>query len=122
VTAFPAIVLEAFRAKKEVEVETSSERGTAHRVTIWIVVVDGVPYVRSVRGPKGRWFRELAARPGAIHVGQRRIPVRAGLVRDDLMNQRISHAFQAKYDRPSASVAAMVRPEVLATTARLEPA
>jgi len=120
---FPPIVLEAFRAKHEVTVETSSPRGEVHRVTIWIVVVGDVPYVRSVRGPNGRWFRELMRRgEGAIHIGPRRIAVRAKLVTDDAENARVSEAIQQKYERPVASVKAMIRDEVLATTARLEAA
>lgn len=120
---FPAIVLEAFRAKHEVEVETASAAGEVHRVIIWIVVVDEVPYVRSVRGPKGRWFRELMLKgEGAIHIGKRRIAVRAKKVTDAGENARVSEALQQKYVRPVASVKAMIREEVLATTARLEPA
>ena len=120
-TAFPTLVVQAFEARHEVDVETSSARGDVHRVTIWIVVVDEVPYVRSVRGPRGRWFRELLARAGAIHVGRRRIPVRASKVTDDALNERVSGALRAKYRTPKASVVAMTRPEVLATTARLDP-
>lgn len=122
-TVFPALELEAMRAKREVEIETTSARGETHRVVIWIVVSDGVPYVRSVRGAKGRWFRELLrTREGAVHVGSRRIPVRASRVNEAALNARISEAIQGKYDRPRASVLAMVRPEVLPTTARLDPA
>jgi len=108
--------------KREVDIETTSARGAVHRVVIWIVVVDGVPYVRSVRGPKGRWFREFLAKgEGAVHVGARRIPVRATRVTDPVETARVSEAIQEKYDRPRASVVAMVRDEVLATTARLDP-
>ncbi len=122
-TAFPALVLEAFRVKHEVEVETASVGGEVHRVLIWIVVVGDVPYVRSVRGAEGRWYRELLRTgEGAIHVGSRRIPVRATRVSDAAANDRVSEAIQQKYVRPVASVKAMVRDEVLATTARLEPA
>lgn len=120
---FPAIVLEALRAKHEVDIETVSPRGETHRVVIWIVVVDGVPYVRSVRGAKGRWFRELLrSGEGAVHVGARRIRVRAERVTDDDVNERVSAAIEEKYDRPRASVLAMIRDEVLPTTARLDPA
>ena len=120
---FPAIVLEAFRAKHEVEVETTSVAGEVHRVIIWIVVTGDVPYVRSVRGAKGRWFRELMRRgDGAIHIGPRRIPMRAKRVTDPAENARVSEAIEQKYVQPVESVRAMVRDEVLATTARLEPA
>ena len=121
-TAFPPLVLEAFRVKREVDIETASREGEAHRVVIWIVVSEDVPYVRSVRGAKGRWWRELMrAGTGAIHVGDRRIPVRATRVADPLENGKVSDAIQRKYERPVSSVKAMVRDEVLPTTARLEP-
>ena len=120
---FPPLVLEAFRVKHEVDIETTSAKGETHRVVIWIVVVDGVPYVRSVRAKKGRWFRELMRHgEGAVRVGKQRVPVRAVLVTDDGENAKVSEAIQAKYDRPRASVLAMIRPDVLPTTARLEPA
>jgi hypothetical protein len=123
VTAFPEIVLEAFRVKHEIEIETTSPEGKFHRVIIWVVVVDGAPFVRSVRGAKGRWFRELMREGvGAILIGRRRVPVRATKVTDEAANARVSDAIQDKYDRPRASVMAMIRPEVLATTARLDPA
>ena len=65
--AFAADVIKRFDETKIVEIETVSPKGTKHSVPIWIVVVDGVPYVRSVRGPKGRWYRELLANgEGAI--------------------------------------------------------
>lgn len=122
-SAFPEVILEALRAEHEVGIETTSPRGERHRVVIWIVVLDGVPYVRSVRGEKGRWFRELLrAGEGAVHVGRRRVPVRAARVGDAAVIARVSDAIQEKYDRPRASVLAMIRPEVLATTAGLEPA
>jgi hypothetical protein len=120
--SFPPLVLEAFRVKHEVDIETKSAKGETHRVIIWIVVVDGVPYVRSVRAAKGRWFRELMRHgEGAILVGRQRVPVRATLVAGADENVRVSDAIQNKYDRPRASVLAMIRPEVIPTTARLDP-
>ena len=120
---FPPVALEAFRVKHEVDIETTSAKGVVHRVVIWIVVVGGVPYVRSVRAQKGRWFRELMRHgEGAILVGRQRIPVRASLVGDAAENARVSEALEEKYVRPRASVLAMIRPDVLPTTARLDPA
>ena len=122
-SGFSEVVLEKLAETKEVDVETRSAEGKLHSVIIWIVVVEGVPYVRSYRGPKGRWFRELMARrSGAIKVGRVRYPVRPVLVTDEATNGRVSQAIRAKYKTSRASVAGMVRPEVLATTARLEPA
>lgn len=122
-SGFSEVALEKLDETKEVDVETRSADGKLHSVIIWIVVVGGVPYVRSVRGPRGRWFRELMARKeGAIKVGRGRYPVRPVLVKDEATNELVSQAIRTKYRTSKASVAAMVRPEVLATTARLEPA
>lgn len=122
-SGFSEVVLKKLAETKEVDVETRSVDGKLHRVIIWVVVVDGVPYVRSYRGPKGRWFRELLARKeGALMVGRVRYPVRPTLVKDEPTNERVSQAIRTKYKTSKASVAGMVRPEVLATTARLEPA
>jgi hypothetical protein len=66
---FPPAVLKSFDETKVVDIETRSAKGTKHLIPIWIMVVDGVPYVRSVRGPAGRWYRELlASGDGAIVV------------------------------------------------------
>ena len=76
--SFPAAVIESFDKTNTVEIETKSAKGTKHSVPIWIVVADGVPYVRSVRGPQGRWYKELLARgEGAIVARGKRTPVKA---------------------------------------------
>lgn len=122
-SGFSEVALKKIGETKEIDIETRSADGQLHSVIIWIVVVDGVPYVRSVRGPKGRWFRELMAREGgALKIGRVRYPVRPTLVQDEATNERVTQAIRSKYRSSVASVAAMVRPEVLATTARLEPA
>lgn len=122
-SGFSEVVLKKLDETKEVDIETRSADGKLHSVVIWIVVVAGVPYVRSVRGPKGRWFRELMARrEGALKVGRVRYPVRPTLVADEATNELVGQAIRTKYKTSEASVVAMVRPEVLATTARLEPA
>ncbi|MGH2499208.1 MAG: DUF2255 family protein [Candidatus Limnocylindria bacterium] len=108
---------------REVLTETRSARGRRHRVTIWVVVAGGKPYVASYRGPRGRWYRELLAAPrrsGALIVGRRRIACRAVRVRAARTRRAVSVAYARKYPR-SASLAAMRRADVLATTLRLEP-
>lgn len=121
-TAFPELILQRLDVAKEVEIETRSEADETHRVIIWIVVVDGAPYVRSVRGTKGRWYRELTRRgEGALHVGSRRVPVVAHHVRATATIDAVSAAFWRKYAK-SASLFSMLRLAVLDTTLRLAPA
>jgi hypothetical protein len=120
--AFAPDVLRRFDETKIVEIETVSPKGTKHSVPIWIVVVDGVPYVRSVRGPKGRWYRELLARgEGAIVAGGKRTAVKAKKDRTKAAIDGTSDALRQKYKTSGSSLASMLRADVLNTTVRLVP-
>jgi hypothetical protein len=119
--SFDPEVLELFDREMEVDIETSAPGLRPRRTTIWIVVADGVPYIRSVRGERGRWYREIRARPaGAIHVNGRRIPVRAIPADDAASVKTCSAALSSKYSA-DASTPDMLLPEVLDTTLRLQP-
>ena len=119
---FADLLLQRMDVAKEVNIETRSPEGKTHKVTIWIVVVDGVPYVRSVRGKRGRWYRELTARKeGALHVGSRKVPVRPVSVRAPETIDEVSAALWRKYAK-TASLFSMLRLATLDTTLRLEPA
>ena len=120
---FPPAVLKSFDETKVVEIETRSAKGTKHLIPIWIMVVDGVPYVRSVRGPAGRWYRELLARgDGAVVSGGKRVPVRATKDSSAEAIEAVSAALRKKYARSGQSLQSMLRPNVLDTTVRLDPA
>ena len=109
----------------EVRIETRRDADSpVHRVIIWVVVVEGEVYVRSVRGTKGRWYRELSSNPqGALHVGESRIPVRAAPATDETTVEAVSGAYRSKYEETlPGPTAAMVRPDVLQTTLKLSPA
>src|SRR5436305_1219076 len=96
------------------EIEIETQRGPdkpIHRVIIWIVVDSGHAYVRSVRGPTGRWYRELRANPsGALHLGAERIPIRAVSVDDPATIAQVDAAFQRKY-RTSRALPMILREE-----------
>ena len=120
--AFPPDVLELLDQAEEVHIETRSPRdGTLHRTIIWVVVEGDEVFVRSVRGPRGRWYRELLAEPAAaLIVRGRRLPVRAVEGADEGSVERTSAALRDKYgDGPSTR--AMLREDTLPTTLRLEP-
>lgn len=120
---FPADIVKRFDDTKVVEIETVSAKGTKHSVPIWIVVASGVPYVRSVRGSTGRWYRELLARgEGAIVAGGQRTKVKAKPDRTKAAIDGTSAALRRKYRTSAASLASMLRDDVLDTTVRLEPA
>ena len=110
---------------KEVWIETRrDEDAPEHRTIIWVVTVNGDVFVRSVRGEKDRRYREVSANPSAaLHAGDNRIPVRAVPVTDDPTVGAVSEAYRSKYGRTSpGSTRAMLQPETLPTTSKLEPA
>jgi len=78
--------------------------------------------VRSVRGARGRWYRELTEqKQGALHVGSRRVPVRPTAVRQPETIDEVSAAFWRKYAK-TASLFSILRLVTLETTTKLEPA
>jgi hypothetical protein len=121
--SFEAERLRRIDAAEEVQIETRLASGASRQTIIWIVVDGGRVYVRSVRGPNGKWYQRLSARPdGAIHVGGTKTPVRAVPVGDPGEIERVSEALRRKYASHGSSLANMLRPETLPTTLRLEPA
>jgi hypothetical protein len=121
---FAPDVLDLLKTVEEVQIEPRSP-DAKHRgpTTIWIVVVDDNAYVRSYRGPQGRWYRALLADPeGVLHVGPRQIPVRAVRVEDPQTIAKVSEAYRRKYERSWPNETDdMLRDEVVPTTLRLEP-
>ena len=122
---FASDTLKTWDQTPEIQIETSKSDGApVHRTTIWIVVDGDQAYVRSVRGPAGRWYRELVANPtGAVHAGGRSVAVRASAATDSETVARVSDAINRKYlERWPGPTAAMLRPDTLPTTLRLKPA
>jgi len=105
---------------REVRVETFSTSGSVKTI-IWIAVVDGTVYVRSVRGDEGHWYQRALANPLlAIHVGDQRIEFRAVHVSDPDEIVAVSNALRDKYPA-GGSLDRMTRAGVLDNTLRLEP-
>lgn len=117
---FDKAAVEWLRTNKEMTIRTAKHPDTA--VIIWVVVAaDDSVYVRSVKGTKGRWYRDLVSDGRAtLQVMGRSIAVQTTSAADDASVASASDAFLAKYRR-SAHVGSMVRAEVLATTLRVEP-
>jgi hypothetical protein len=113
----------AFLAEtEEIVIETARPGGPPHRTPIWIVVDGDDAFVRSVRGPRGRWYGEAVGDPAVtIHVGDRALPARALPATDASSVQRASDAYARKYGEDPA-MPSMLKPEILDTTLRLEPA
>ena len=119
-TNFDGDTLRQLREVQEVAIRT--ERHPKSAVVIWVVVADGEVFVRSWRGAKGRWYRDLATGGAAAleFGGGRKLAVQALPAGDDDAFARVSHEFLRKYQR-SSHASEMVRPETLPTTLRLEP-
>ena len=114
-------LLDLLTRSREVTIETARMSGEPRRTVIWVVVVDGDAYVRSVRGPRGAWFRELTRRgAGALRVAGRSLGVRAEAATDEATVESVSAAFISKYGT-GASTVSMLQPDTLPTTIRLLP-
>ena len=120
--SFAADDLARLRAAEEVDIETQAPDGPVPRTTIWLVVDGADVFVRSVRGPSGRWFREATANPAvAVHVDGRRLPATAIPATDPDSIERTTRAVREKYVG-IAGFEAMQNPAIFDSTLRLEPA
>jgi hypothetical protein len=113
---------EAIDTAHEVDIETSAgDDSPVHRTTIWAVVEGGDVFVRSLRGTRGRWYRELMATgDGVVHVDGESYPVRAVQAADADSIERTSEGLRRKYGE-SRSLDSMLADDTLETTVRLEP-
>jgi hypothetical protein len=119
--SFPKATLALLDRTGEVDIETRSPKGSVHVVPIWVVVDGDDVFIRTYRGPKSRWYRELMAGAGALLVNGKRVPVHAIPAADSASVKRASDGYRKKY-RKGGSLDSMLVPEVLPTTLRLEPA
>ena len=122
---WPPELLALLRDLKEVDIETTADdAGKTHRAIIWVVVDEGEVFIRSWKGERGRWYREIRERPDAfLHAAGQSVSVHAEPAIDSESIRRVSDALQAKYGRGSPeSTAGMLLPATLPTTLRLLPA
>jgi len=116
---FDADTLCALRDVKEIAIRTEKHPKSA--VVIWVVAADDEVFVRSVRGGKGRWYRDLATGGTAtLEFAGRRLEVQALPASDADSIARVSREYLRKY-QPSPYAQSMLRDDVLPTTLRLEP-
>jgi hypothetical protein len=112
---------------EEVQMQVTGQDGSVTSRPIWIVVEDGLPYVRSYLGRQGKWWRRVRRhRRGVLRVGHTRVPFAAKpLTARELegeLNRRVSEAYRAKYGRRWPEyVLTLLSKEADGTTLRLEP-
>jgi len=82
----------------------------AERVTpIWSVVADGQPYLRSVDGSEGWWYRRAVARGWvAFEIDGERVEASVEEVEDAATLSAVDEAYRAKYGRFGSSLDAML--------------
>jgi hypothetical protein len=114
---FDQAIVRQLEAADEIRIITSAPKTTSkHQATIWVVVVRGEPFVRSFRGAKGCWYRDIMANPLAdLKVNGNTLRAKGVAVSDQGLVDEVSRAYLEKY-RDSPYAKDMVRPEVLPTT------
>src|ERR1700745_202297 len=116
---FDADTLRELRDFREVAIRTEKHPESA--VVIWVVAADDEVFVRSVRGSKGRWYRDLATGGSAtLEFAGRRLEVQARPAIDADSIARASGEY-IRNSQASPYAQSIVRAEVLLTTLRLEP-
>ena len=89
---FDAETLRELRDVQEVVIRTEKHPKSA--VVIWVVVADDEVFVRSWRGARGRWYRDLAAGgPATLEFAGRRLAVQAIPASDPAAVDRASREY-----------------------------
>lgn len=116
---FDPALLGHLHADQEVAISPGKNRGRP--VVIWAVVANGAAFVRSVRGPKGKWYI-AAARDGEamLEVAGRQVAVKLTPVTDAATIEAVSNEFLRKY-ASSPYAKSIVAADTLPTTLRLDP-
>src|SRR6266478_4294547 len=97
-TNFDADTLRELRDVQEVAIRTEKHPKSA--VVIWVVVAGDELFVRSWRGAKGRWYRDLAAGgPATLEFAGRRLAVQAIPASGSEAVARASREFLGKYQQ-----------------------
>ncbi|WP_308466997.1 DUF2255 family protein [Rathayibacter soli] len=106
-----------------VTIVTTRKTGEEKRTPIWSVVAGGKPYVRSVLGPRGAWYRRAVASGAAAFVLHgRQVAVNVQHVTDDEAIAAVDAAYSAKYSSQSSSLHPMLQDESRACTLLIVPA
>ena len=86
----------ALDAEREIRVHTVNEDGSARETTIWLVVVDGTPYIRPYS--RTRWRGNMKRNPDIVlELAGTEYPVRSEAVTDEALVDRVQAAFRKKY-------------------------
>lgn len=100
-----AVDWNAMAGAETVTISTTNEDGTARETTIWLLVADGVPYVRT---GATRWGGNAERRPDVtLRVGSQDFSLRATPVTEPALAARLQQGFRAKYGWSDVAVGLM---------------
>ena len=107
-------------AAEELEIAARGSDGSLRAaVPIWVVRVGDDLYIRSWRGPNGRWFR-VARATRAAHISAGGVDRDVALIdAEDEVNDAIDDGYRAKYGRYATYVPPMLAAQARATTLKL---
>ncbi|SNT44566.1 hypothetical protein SAMN05421812_106126 [Asanoa hainanensis] len=90
--------LDYFAKTGVARIATETRAGGEIETPIWVVVVSGVPYVRSGYGPESKWYRR-AVRSGHVAFVDpgHRYEAGVALVADEPTLNAVDAAYRAKY-------------------------
>jgi hypothetical protein len=116
---FDLETLNEFRDLEEIAIRTDEHPDRA--VPVWVAVASDQVFVRSARGTRGRWYRDVVTSGGAmLEFADRRLSIRMVPAIDPVSVDRASRGYRIKYPG-SPYLPSVLKPEVLPTTLRLEP-
>lgn len=113
--------LDRIAGAQEVILETR-DGDVAAEVIVWVVVHDGDLYIRSLKGSAGSWYKAIQENPDVVLSAEdARVSFRAVPADDDASVLGASEGFRRKYPNEGQWLDAMLVPEILHTTLRLDP-
>jgi hypothetical protein len=121
-TRFAPAVVDAICSAQIIGIRAG--RSTHRVIGIWAVVVDRRVFVRSWSLKPRSWYRTFLSDPeGMMHVGSRRMRVRAVRTKSARLKAAVSRAYREKYHTPGSVKYAkdLGRPRSVATTTELVP-
>jgi hypothetical protein len=84
-----------YKDVQTVTVVTKQPDGSPRETTVWLVVVDGVGYLRT---GSTRWGQDLERDPDAtLEIEGGSLPVKVSFIEDEPLRQKVSAAFREKY-------------------------
>ena len=118
---FDAATLASLHSTKEVRIRTARHKRNGIDIPGFNGALPDAVFVRSVRGPTGKWYVAAAAEGRAtLEVGGRQLPVQVVPIADQGTIEAVSQAFLTKY-ATSPYAKSIVAPDTLSTTLRLDP-